>query len=310
MKLDVMATRTELDEVLFDEFDREQEPSEVLATDSLFIKQKDTSKSHIIYAERKGPGKFEKHNQEQVIKEDSTLVANKVTKAVENWKDSLPIAIESYEDDQHDVVLEDVAEMGQNAKLTRDEDVLQTCYADGFDSATTPDGAYTFSNSHTNVNGDTIDNLETGTMTPANLEVIIKSLRLQKKQNGMLGAHNPVGLLVPVVLFPDAVEFTQSELAPNSGENNLNWLSKIYPGLRVGSSAFLDSAYNTYTNADTSYYLVSRNHSLTRTVRKGMTTELVPSQYDSKDRMIYKARYREVPAAKTWVGVCASNGTV
>lgn len=310
MKLAAMTVRTELDEVLFDEFDREQEPGEVLATDTLFIKQKDTSKGFVIYAERKGPGAFEKHVQEQDVVEKSTLVANKTTKEVENWKSSLPVAIESYEDDQHDVIMEDVAEMGRNAKLTRDKDTIQTLYGDGFDGTTTPDAAYTFSNTHKNVNGDTIDNLETGTLTPANLEVLVKSLRLQKKQDGLLGGHNPAGLLVPVALFPDATEITDSELKADSAENNLNFFSKIYPGLKVGSSAFLDSDFNDYANANTSYYLVSRNHMLTRNVRLGMTTDMIPAQYDRKDRMVYKARYREVPTAKTWTGTVASNGTV
>lgn len=305
-----MVVRTELDEVLFDEFDRGQEPGEVLATDSLFIKQKDASKGYVIYAERKGPGAFEKHVQEQNVVEKSTLVTNKVTKEIENWKSSLPIAIESYEDDQHDVVMEDVAEMGRNAKLTRDKDNIQTLYGDGFATTTTPDAAYLWSDAHVNVNGDTIDNLETGALAPAALETIVKSLRLQKKQDGLLGGHNPAGLLVPVILFPDATEITQSELKPDGAENNLNFFSKIYPGLKVGSSAYLDSAYNSATNADTSYYLVSRNHMLTRNVRLGMATNLIPYQNDPKDRMIYKARYRERPTAKTWTGTVASNGTV
>jgi len=309
MKLAAMTVRTELDEVLFDEFDRGNEPGEVLATNSLFVKQKDASKGYVIYAERKGPGAFEKHVQEQNVVEKSTLVANKVTKEVENWKASLPVAIESYEDDQHDVVMEDVAEMGMNAKLTRDKDVIQTLYADGFDSTTTPDGAYTWSNSHVSVNGDTIDNLETGALSAANLETLVKSLRLQKKQDGLLGGHNPAGLLVPVILFPDAVEITQSELKADSAENNLNFFSKIYPGLQVGSSAYLDSTYNSYTYADSAYYLVSRNHKLTRNIRLGMKTNMIPYENDSKDRMIYKARYREVPTAKTWTGAVTSNGS-
>lgn len=308
MKLDAEVVRTELDEVLFEEYEREQTPGEILATDPLFVKQKDTSKGYVIYAENKGPGAFEKHVQEQNVIEATTRVANKVTKEIENWKISLPVAIESYEDDQHDVIQDNVREMGDNARITRDKDVIQTLYGDGFDGTTTPDGAYTWSNSHTNLNGDTIDNLETGALTPANLETLVKSLRLQKKQDGLLGGHNPAGLAVPVALFPDATEITKSALQANGAENNLNYFSEIYPGLKVGSSGFLDSTFNDYTNANTSYYLVSRNHMLTRNVRLGLTTEIIPYQYDSKDRWVYKARYREVPSAKGWQGAVASSG--
>ncbi|MFA5772857.1 MAG: hypothetical protein WC974_09030 [Thermoplasmata archaeon] len=310
MKLDKEVVRTELDEVLFEEYERESAPGEILATDKLFVKQKDISKGYVIYAENMGPGAFEKHVQEQNVKESTTKVGNKVTKEIENWKNSLPVAIESYEDDQHDVIQDNVREMGINARITRDKDVIQTLYGDGFDGTTTPDGVYTWSNSHLNLNGDTIDNLETGTLTPANLETLVKSLRLQKKQDGLIGGHNPAGLAVPVALFPDAQEITKSELAAHTGENQLNYFSAIYPGLVVGSSGFLDSTFNDYTNANTSHYLVSRNHMLTRTVRLGLTTELIPYQYDAKDRWFYKARYREVPSAKGWQGAVASSGTV
>lgn len=310
MKLDPMVVRTELDEILFGEYDREQQPGEIIATDPLFVKQADTTKGFVIYAENMGPGAFEKHVQEQDVSEATTKVGNKTTKEVENWKKALPVAIESYEDDQHDDIQDNVREMGVNAKITRDKETIQTLYGDGFDETTTPDGAYTWSNSHTNLNGDTIDNLETAAFTPSALEAIVKSLRLQKKQDGLMGSYHFDGLAVPVALFPDATEVTKSERQAMGAENNLNYFSQIYPGLVVGSSGFLDSSENDYTYADTAYYAVSRRHKLTRTVRMGMTTEMIPHQYDSKDRMFYKARYREVPSAKSGYGAVASNGSV
>jgi len=64
------------------------------------------------------------------------------------------------------------------------------------------------------------------------------------------------------------------------------------------------------SNTDTSYFLVSRIHSVTRWVRKALTTILVPPDTDERDRYRYKARFREIVSAISWEGIVGSNGTV
>ena len=81
--------------------------------------------------------------------------------------------------------------------------------------------------------------------------------------------------------------------------------------MKVGASAFLDSTYNTLnTNANTSYFVVSRNHWVTRWVREGYSSEVVEPKYDKKDRWFYKGRFAEICAVATWSGLAGSNGTV
>lgn len=302
--------KTSLDEVLYTEYDREQEPGEILATDSLFFKQESTGMGAVQYAEYMGPGEFEEHAEEESRKLATVRTDNKTTTQILNYKNTVPIPDEFFQDDQHNEVAHTIRMFGMRARTSRDKNAFAKSYAGGFDTATTPDGAYLFSDSHTALDGSTIDNLETGTLTPTNLETVIRSLRLQNAQDGELGGHNAAGLLVPVVLFPDAMEITKSALQANSAENNLNYFSEVYPGMIVGASAYLDSANNSYTNADTSYYVVSRNHYISRTVRQAMKTDLVPPTTDLQDRWFYKAGYREVVVPKTWEGVVASNGTV
>lgn len=302
--------KTSLDEVLYTEFDREQEPGEILATDGLFFKQESTGMGAVQYAEYQGPGEFESHAEEESRKLATVRTDNKTTASVLNYKNTVPIPDEFFQDDQHGEVAHTIKMFGMRARTSRDKNAYANTYAGGFSTATTPDGVALYSDSHVALDGSTIDNLETGTLTPANLETVVKSLRLQKAQDGELGGHNAAGLLVPVTLFPDAMEITKSALQANSAENNLNYFSEVYPGMVVGASAYLDSANNSATNADTSYYVVSRNHRISRTVRQGLMTDLVPPTTDLQDRWFYKAGYREVCVPKTWEGTVASNGTV
>jgi hypothetical protein len=303
--------KTSLDEVLYTEYDREQEPGEILATDGLFFKQESTGMGAVQYAEYQGPGEFEVHAEEESRKLATVQTANKTTASVLNYKNTVYIPDEFYQDDQHSEVAHTASMFGMRARTSRDKHAFARTYAGGFATTIpTPDGAALFSATHTALDGSTVDNLDTGTLTPANLETVVRNLRLQNAQDGELGGHNAAGLLTPVVLFPDAMEITKSALAANSAENNLNYFSEVYPGMVVGASAYLDSANNTATNADTSYYVVSRNHRISRTVRQAIKTTLVSPDTDIQDRWTYKAGFREVAIAKTWEGVQASDGTV
>jgi len=302
--------KTAIDEVFYGEYDRESEPQEVLATNPIFFKQSQTDRGAVISEEYEGPGAFEVHVEEEEIKQATIRTGNQKTHTVLNYKKGVKIPVEFYEDDMHDAVNQTIAKFGMRARTSRDKYAYELSYGNAF-SVTTSDAVALISNSHTLMSGDTLDNLETGTLTPANLETIIKSLRLQKAQDGELGGHNAAGLLVPPALFPDAIEFAGSELKPDVTDNNLNYFSRIYPGMVVGTSAYLDSTYNSLnSNANTSYFVVSRNHTIMRWVRKSLTTSLVPPDTDDQDRYHYKARYREVVSVVSPEGIVGSNGTV
>ena len=302
--------KTAIDSVFMSRFDREQEPGEVLATDGLFFNQDTTTKQAEITEVYLPPQLFVINNEEEELNQDTIITGNQVTHTINKYADAVFISDVFFEDDQHSIVDRTIREFGRSARLARDSFAFQQTYGDAFSGATTDDGVALVSNSHTNLNGDTIDNLETGALTPDNLKTLFLSLTLQKDQRGKLGAHNAAGLLVPRVLHDEAMEITKSELAANSAENNLNYFSTVYPGLRVGSSAFLDSAFNTLnSNADTSYFLIGQDHGITRWVRRGLKTNLVSPETDIRDRWIYKASYREIVAPVTWEGLAGSNGT-
>lgn len=204
------------------------------------------------------------------------------------------------------VVRNVIRQMGRNAGLTRDLEGFKI-YNLGFTTETSNDAVAIFSNSHSTLKGDTVDNLETGTLTPTNFETLYVSLRQQKTQDGTLGSHDPAALLVPPILFPDAVEITKSELKSGTAQNEVNWISTIYPNLRVMNTPFVSAAYG---GSNTAWFMNGRNHGFTRWVRQAMTTDLVSYEFQRNNNYIYKAEYREAYAAPTFEGSAASNGTV
>ncbi len=300
--------KTELDELFYSKYDYPTGPGIARADNTDLFRQLRIDRQAVITEEWQGPGDFEEHAEEEELDLATIRSGNQATRTVSNYKKTLKIPKEFADDDQWDTISRAVQDSGRRARTTQDKNAFNL-YAGGFDSVTTNDGAYLWSNSHTALNGDTIDNLETGSLTPANLEILVRKLIEQKAQDGGLGGHQPVALLVPPALFPDAQEITKSELQPNSTDNNLNYFSAIYPGLKVYTNPYVGAAYHSYTNANTAYYLVSQNHSITRWIREDVYTRIVSWEYDDKDRWTYKMGFREVLGAISWEGAVASSGT-
>lgn len=303
--------RTSLDDVAWEAFDLERQPSEVFATDPLFWEQKETDKQAFIDFEVAGPGQFEQVVEDEDYPEATIRTDNRTAHVINNYKKTIALTEEFIEDDQWDVVQNEVAMAAHRARTTRDAFAIRETYGDAFSGATTNNSTALVSNSHTNLNGDTVDNLETGVLNADNLETVIVSLRLQKAQDGSLGSYYWDGLLVPVNLAEEAHTVAKSELKAGTGNNDDNYFSTVYPGMRIGVSAWLDSTYNSLnTNANTSYFAVSRHRAVRRIVRLGFTTNFVDPRFDSRGRGFYRMRFREEAHPVSYNGVVGSNGTV
>jgi len=301
------STKTALDEILTSRFSIR--PSEGVATAETadLFKIAGISGSAYIFEEFAGPGKWNKHSESEDVEETSARTGNKTTQAVDDWYQDLPIPKSYFDDQKFDLVQRAVETMGKEARNTRDENAIGV-YGDGFDKITTPDGAYLWSAAHKNLNGDTIDNLESVAFSYTGFKTLQRTLFIQKNQRGRLGQHTPTAALFPPALFPTATEQLKCELKPVSAENDLSYVSMVYPDLKLYQSAWLDSAYNDYTNADTAYYVVSADHFITRKTREALNTVLDNWIHDKKRRYMYRGAFREVAFAGGWEGSVASTG--
>lgn len=310
-----IGTKVGLDEKFFMEFDRQAQPSQVFATDDLFFRQITENDSGFIQnAEFSGPGDFRRVARGEEVPNATVRIGNKQTLEVNEFSQDIDFAQSDMEDsEQYNVKVDAVSEMGVAAQTSRDKFAFEETYGNPFDATLnpTPDGAAFISNSHVALNGDTVDNLETGVLTADNLKTLVRSLRLQPRQGGGLGSYHFDGFLVALNLLETAKEITDSELKTGSGNNDINWVSNTYPGVRLGTSEYLHSDYNSLnTNVDTSYFAVSRRRKVTRATRIALSTEWIPAEISKNRTAFYKARFRERCYPGTWSAVAGADGTV
>ena len=299
--------KTAIDELFWGSYNYPETPGYASAASPLLFRQRTADNSAVITEEIMGPGIFSEHQEEEELELATIRSNNKQTWSLSNYKKTIPIPKEYFDDESFDSVSRTIKRCGVRARTTQDTNAMDI-YAGGFTVHKSSDGSYLFAADHTNLNGDTIDNLETAALAPASLATMIHGLESQKAQDGELAGHRPTVLAVPNDLFDEAVEYTKSELKPNVTDNNLNWISLIYPGLQVLQSPLLGSSYHSYTNANTAHYLCSQDHGITRYVREEVYTRMINWEYDNQDRWMFKAGFREVLAPITWEGVIASTG--
>lgn len=306
------AALTEIDAALYESFEREDNPSYVKASDELFFQQGPTSGVGFIWDEDSNVGEFEATDEQEEISTTDSWVGNQKTVLSQKWTKRVPISDEAFRADMIGKRQQIGKNVGERARMTQDKKALLNTYGDAFAGsvATTPDGQSLASNSHVTLKGHSVDNLETGSGTPDNLWTLVGSLARQKGQDGDAGGYLMAGLLTNFALYKTFKEILNSELVANSGENNLNVFMTDYGTVRLGASIFLDSTYNSATNAATSYHIVSRNHMVQRKVFYGLTTYMTEPQNTDNDSYVLTAKYHEVAFPGSWSGYAGSNGTV
>lgn len=178
-------------------------------------------------------------------------------------------------------------------------------FRDGFTATTTADGSYLFA-THTLIGGGTVVNNTTAALSTTSLNTAIIALRQQKNQAGVILGNVPSILLVPSALFKKAVEITESALLADTANNNINVYRSAY-GITVYTSPYLDTAAG---GSDTAWFLLSKNHAVTRIIRQGVQTALRSWEYSNNRTYLYQANFREVVYCPDYVGSYGSTGTV
>lgn len=298
--------KTAIDMVFRSEYEYDKASSKGLATalsPSIF-KQDSIDRSAVITEQFSGPGYWDTRAEQQDVSSGTIRIGNQKTFSVVEFAKSIDISHTFMKDDQHSDVEKAVRDMARLARLTRDKSALEK-YRDGFSSVLTNDGAALFSNTHTTLNGVTVDNLATGTLTETLLPTMFVQLEEQKTQDGTLGVFLPDWLLVPTALWKIAVEITKSEFRSGTADNDLNYFSQIYPGLKVFWSPFLGTAN---AGSNTAFVIGSDNHSMKRWEREAMTTDMVDYKIQRNNNYIYKGFFREVVGPVSYEGLVGSSG--
>ena len=297
--------KTALDKVFNATFDYPNQAGVATAENAKVFMQSTADNSAVIVEQFQGSDYWKERLEQQDVPQGTNKVGNQQTHSVLNFSKSIDVSKNFFDDDQHDVVSMMVENMARNARLTRDKNSFKQ-YNLGFTTTTSNDSVALFSDSHVTLDGTSVDNLGSGALSDATLATNIVALIEQLTQDGTLGGHEPAFLLVPPALWKNANIFAKSTLRPTTANNDMNWVSEIYPGLTVYQSAFLGAAQG---GSDTAWFLGSAHHSMKRWVRQAIQTDIVDYKFQRNNNYIYKGEYREVVAPIAYEGLVGNTGT-
>jgi hypothetical protein len=300
--------KTALDKLYAEEKLEMATAARAFATDEVIFTQDSADKAAVTSSVLGGGGYFEKFTTDVTRQNKVAISAAAMrTTIIAKFKKDVPVSQDAMEDQQQDAVSKTVREQTKTWLATQDRNAVAV-FNGAFTGATansiTIDGANLISNTHTNENGDTIDNYETGVLTDANVNINVVALRGQVNQAGVIVGYEPRAMFCSSTLHHDAMTVTKSVLKAGGGDNDLNYYSELYPGLQVKMSPFVDSS------STTSFFLMGSGHGVIRFERKALTTTLVPWQTDQDDNFIYKMRAREEVDAIYYNAMQGSDGTV
>jgi hypothetical protein len=298
--------KTYLDGLFEPKFEEKDLPGYASASDSMVFKQDTIDRASVNLDQFSGVGYFEERGEEESYAQASSKTGNNKVFSVLNYAKDITISKNFMADDQWSTVEKTMRDAARKARLTQDRNAFAQ-WNGAFVTTLTHDGVAMVSDSHVLMNGGSEDNKETGVLSEPNLDVARLSLGSQLAQDGTLGGHQPAVLLVPPVLHKTALEITKSELRSGTTDNDMNYYSQVYPGLIVKTSEYLSAAQG---GSDTAWFLLSRDHGMTRWVRQGLETELVEPKYSPNGQYLYRCEYREVVGPVTWEGVVGSDGSV
>ena len=296
--------KTALDSVFKQNWEYEKQPGLATAETAAVFKQETADSSDVILEIFKGSSYWGQKAELADVQNSTPRVGNNKTFTVTEYADSIDISKNLFDDNKHGVYEKMVAEFAEMGRITRDKNAFAV-YRNAFTTALTADGVALVSDSHTTLSGNTVDNKLTAALSVTSLNDAIVALGEQIGQNGAIRGAQPSVLLVPLKLFKRAKEITESSKMADTANNNMNIYSDTYM-LTVYTSPFLGAAAG---GSDTAWFLLGRNHSVTRWVRQGITTDMVDYKYQRNNNYIYKASFREVVGAIDYCGVVGSLGT-
>ena len=298
----LILVKTALDK-LFDEATIEMAVvGKATALDEMVFTQDTATNAAVVSSVIGGGGYFQTTTDDVALTNETNVAATAAkTSLVVQFKKNLPISRTFMADQQLSAVSKAVRQQALTWGASRDRNAFSV-YALGFTTQQTIDNVVLFSNSHTNENGDTVDNLETGALTDPNLNIVINSLRTQLSQTGVILGYEPKWLLTPSILHQTGMTVAKSVLRATTGNNDLNYFSEMYPGMKVVYSPFLDAT------STTAYFLGSQTHGVSRFEREAFFTDLVDWKFNANDQYVYKMRAREVVDSIEYSGLVGSTG--
>jgi len=297
--------QTELDAVFFQTWDSQDNfPGHFTANTGEIFKPITTTHAAYIEEVYKGVGLFPIIGEVQTVPQSTPHVTNKMVTYVKDFAQGISLSKNLFDDNMFGVWSRTVQDLALMAKITQDVNATKI-FRNAFTTTLTADGVSWINAAHPLIGGGTQSNIVTGALTPATLNNAIVSLRQQKNQAGVVLGCTPAYLVVPTQLWKHASEILDSALAADGSNNNLNVYRSML-GITLYTSPYLDAVSG---GSDTYWFLMARNHSVTRLIRQGIQTALRDWSMSDNRSYFYQANFREEVYVVDYSGAVASLGT-
>ena len=294
--------KTALDKIRDEQVLKNARTGKAEATDPIVFTQDKATNAAVVSTTQGGGGYFLKTTDDLATAKAVAIKSpSPKTTIIADFKKDLDVARTFMADQQHSSVAKAVRANVASWMASRDRNAFNV-WAGGFATNQTIDGVYLFSASHVNDNGDTVDNLESGALTDTTLNTSIVTLRNQVNQTGVKVGYEPDFLLTSNAGHKNGMTVAKSVLRSGTGNNDLNYYSELFPGMKVVYNQFLDET------STVAYFIGCQGHGVTRFERESLNTTMVSWETQRNDCYIYKLRAREEVDAIEYSGTLGSTG--
>jgi hypothetical protein len=214
----------------------------------------------------------------------------------------------------HGVWSQTVARFAVKARVSQDQYAFSK-YNGAFTTTLTADGNAAVS-THTLIGGGTYSNqlvtadisgATTSALNNSSFNAAMIKMREMPDQSRVVLGDVGAYLLVPPSLYQEAIQVTESALIADSAQNNINVWRSAY-GVEVFSTPYL-SGNNSVGGSNTAWFLLSKNHSVTRVIRQGVQTSLRDWSMSANRSYFYQANFREEVTIPDYSGLIGALGT-
>lgn len=295
--------QTELDGVFYQRFNQSEQPGLATALTAEIFKVINVDHVNYIQEVYKGVGFWSSIGETETVPLGTPRVANKQTVTVLDFAQGIELSKNLFDDNMHGVYSNMVSDFATMARITRDKNAFKI-FRNAFTTQLTADGVAFISASHTLLSGGTQSNLISGALTSTTFNNALVALQTMKNQAGIVMGTVGKVLVVPPALFKLATEITQSVLVSDTANNAINVFRSAY-GVSVFQSPYMSAAAG---GSDTSWFLLSDVHTITRYVRQDVTTNLRNWTESNNRTYFYQGNFREEVGVVDYIGAVGSTG--
>lgn len=251
-----------------------------------------------------GVGEFPAKGEPQNIPEDYEEEKYKTTYSYVEYSNSVPVSYAYLNDQLYSIVRDKIARLGIAARHTQYKNAFRIFTRANNAAYTGADGVQLVDGAHPTETAGTQSNVVSTDLTLPGLETGITTLNQQVDDRGILIPQTPSILLVATKKFGLATQITKSTKVYDSANNSINWISDIYPTLRILHTPYIGAKLG---GDDDNWFILSDVHKIKRFIRFPLMTWMNSFKESRSMTTYYNAHFGESTGWSDYLGIVGGN---